>query len=44
MSARMRCVVAYATPERQLLWTIEIAEPATIADVIAAARAAANRT
>jgi hypothetical protein len=43
MSARIRCVVAYATRERQQLWTVEIAEPATLADVIAAARAAANQ-
>jgi putative ubiquitin-RnfH superfamily antitoxin RatB of RatAB toxin-antitoxin module len=43
MSARMRCVVAYATRDQQQLWAIEIGEPATIGEVIAAARTAANR-
>jgi len=32
------CVVAYATPERQHLWTVELPQGATIADAIEAAR------
>jgi uncharacterized protein len=42
MSAMLRCVVAYATREHQFLWSVELPAPATIGDVIAAARAAAN--
>lgn len=44
MSARdiIRCVVAYATPERQFLWPVELAPGATVADAIEAARRAAN--
>ena len=32
------CVVAYATPERQHLWTVELPQGATVADAIEAAR------
>ncbi len=42
MSATLRCVVAYATRERQFLWTVELPAPATIGDAIAAARAVAS--
>ena len=38
-----RCVVAYATRERQYLWRLELPPAATIADALAAARAAAER-
>jgi uncharacterized protein len=38
-----RCVVAYATRERQYLWDVELPPAATIADALAAARAAAER-
>jgi uncharacterized protein len=38
-----RCVVAYATRERQYLWSVELPSAATIADALAAARAAAER-
>ena len=37
-----RCVVAYATRERQYLWPVELADGATIADALAAARRAAE--
>jgi len=40
-STTKRCVVAYATPERQHLWTVELAPGASIADAINAARALA---
>ena len=43
MTGKVRCEVAYATRERQFLWTVELPQPATVADVIAAARAAANQ-
>jgi|ERR1039457_4275847 uncharacterized protein len=33
-----RCVVAYATTERQHLWTVDLALSASIQDAIAAAR------
>jgi uncharacterized protein len=39
--ARKRCVVAYATRERQHLWSVELPWEATIADALAAARRAA---
>ena len=39
----MNCVVAYATRERQYLWTLELAAGATIADALAAARRVAER-
>jgi putative ubiquitin-RnfH superfamily antitoxin RatB of RatAB toxin-antitoxin module len=38
-----RCVVAYATPQGQSLWTVELPEQATVADALSAARSAANR-
>ena len=41
--ARLHCVVAYATRERQYLWALELAPGATIADALAAARRAAQR-
>lgn len=44
MSAMLRCVVAYATRERQFLWSVELPAPATIADAIAAARAMASES
>jgi uncharacterized protein len=34
--------VAYATPERQYLWPVELAADGTIGDALAAARLAAN--
>jgi hypothetical protein len=36
------CVVAYATPERQHLWAVQLPREATIADAIEAARVAAE--
>jgi hypothetical protein len=39
----MRCLVAYATRERQYLWSVELARDATVADALAAARRAAER-
>src|SRR5580658_8359349 len=39
--ARKRCTVAYATRERQYLWSVELAGTASIADALAAARASA---
>jgi hypothetical protein len=36
-------VVAYATRERQYLWSVELPGDATIADALAAARRAAER-
>ena len=41
--AALRCVVAYATRERQYLWALELSPGATIADALAAARRAAER-
>jgi hypothetical protein len=38
-----RCVVAYATPQRQHLWTVELQSGASIADAITAARLLAPR-
>ncbi len=40
-AARKHCMVAYATAERQFIWSVEIAAGASIAEVIAAARCAA---
>lgn len=40
-SGRKRCVVAYATGTRQYLWSVELPRAASIADALAAARAAA---
>lgn len=39
---RKRCVVAYATRERQYLWAVDIPLDATIADAIEAARQLAD--
>lgn len=39
---RKHCLVAYATPERQYLWNVELAADASIADALAAARRAAE--
>jgi putative ubiquitin-RnfH superfamily antitoxin RatB of RatAB toxin-antitoxin module len=39
---RKRCVVAYATRERQYLWAIDIPLEATIAEAIEAARQLAD--
>jgi uncharacterized protein len=39
---RKRCVVAYATRERQYLWAVDVGNDATIADVIEAARQLAD--
>jgi len=40
---RKRCVVAYATRERQYLWAVDVATDATIADAIEAARQLADQ-
>ena len=40
--AAKRCTVAYATRERQYLWSVELPLEARIADALAAARAAAG--
>jgi hypothetical protein len=40
---RKRCVVAYATRERQYLWAVDVAPDATIADAIEAARQLADQ-
>ena len=37
-----RCVVAYATRERQYLWAVDVPAEATIAEVIEAARQLAD--
>ena len=42
-ASRKRCVVAYATRERQYLWAVDIASDATIADAIEAARQLADQ-
>jgi putative ubiquitin-RnfH superfamily antitoxin RatB of RatAB toxin-antitoxin module len=39
---RKRCVVAYATRERQYLWAVDVPADATIGDVIEAARQLAD--
>lgn len=39
---RKRCQVAYATRERQYLWTVELDAAASVADALAAARVAAG--
>jgi uncharacterized protein len=41
---RKRCVVAYATRERQYLWSLELPLAATIAQALEAARAACSGT
>jgi uncharacterized protein len=33
-----RCIIAYATPARQYLWTVELPLAATIAEALAVAR------
>jgi putative ubiquitin-RnfH superfamily antitoxin RatB of RatAB toxin-antitoxin module len=40
-AARKRCTVAFATRERQYLWSVELPAEATIAEALAAARALA---
>lgn len=40
-AARKRCTVAYATRERQYLWSVELPLAASIAAALAAARASA---
>ncbi|HXY97823.1 MAG TPA: RnfH family protein [Steroidobacteraceae bacterium] len=39
----IRCLIAYATRERQYLWSVELPPPATIAEALAAARRLAER-
>jgi uncharacterized protein len=39
-----RCVVAYATPDHQYLWTVDLPEAATIADALNIARGLAAST
>jgi putative ubiquitin-RnfH superfamily antitoxin RatB of RatAB toxin-antitoxin module len=39
---RKRCLVAYATRERQYLWAVDVPVDATIADVMEAARQLAD--
>ena len=39
----MRCFVAYATRERQYLWSVELPAQATVAEALAAARRLAER-
>jgi len=36
------CVVAYATPERQHVWTVQLPDGATIAEALEAARSTAG--
>jgi uncharacterized protein len=43
VTATIRCSVAYATREEQLLWTLELPAPATISDALTAARRDSNR-
>ena len=43
-SKRKRCVVAFARSDRQFLWHVDLAEDATIADAIAAARMQTGNT
>ncbi|MBV8146988.1 MAG: RnfH family protein [Gammaproteobacteria bacterium] len=38
-AGRKRCTVAFATPARQYLWSVELAAQACIGDALAAARA-----
>ena len=40
---RKRCLVAYATRERQYLWTVELDAAASVADALAAARRGRRR-
>ena len=39
----IRCLIAYATRERQYLWSVELPPRATIAEALAAARRLAER-
>jgi putative ubiquitin-RnfH superfamily antitoxin RatB of RatAB toxin-antitoxin module len=39
---RKRCLVAFATPGREYLWPLELPVTASIADALAAARAASG--
>jgi uncharacterized protein len=39
----IRCLVAYATRERQYLWSVELPPRATVAGALAAARSLAER-
>jgi hypothetical protein len=41
-SGRKRCTVAFATPEQQYLFRVELPSAASIADALAAARAGAG--
>lgn len=41
-SGRKRCMVAYATRERQYLWAVDVPSEATITDIIEAARQLAD--
>ncbi len=41
--ATKSCLVAYATPERQYLWSVDVPLSATIAEVVAAARKVADQ-
>ena len=38
------CIVAFATPSRQLLWTVTVEDAATVDDVLAAARSQSGET
>ena len=38
------CMVAFATPSRQWLWTVTLEDAATVADALAAARSDAGET
>ena len=40
-AGRKRCTVAYATCQRQHLWSVELPHSASVADALAAARACA---
>jgi hypothetical protein len=41
-ATRKRCIVAYATRERAYLWSVDLPPGASIAEALAAARAAAG--
>jgi len=42
-TSRKRCVVAYATRERQYIWVVDLPVQASIADALEAARRVADR-
>jgi putative ubiquitin-RnfH superfamily antitoxin RatB of RatAB toxin-antitoxin module len=44
LPSRKHCLVAYATPARQFLWSIELPPEATIAAALAACRAAVGES